>query len=441
MAVRDLKMSASGRIDFKNAGIWLGLMLLLLGPAWLNGFPLVMDDSISYSGQGAGWIRSNTAAVLIAPLYSQLGYWALPLFNAVLVSSAWLLVCRSFSMPDLFMLTLPLAALSLQPLYASAVLVDSWFFAAVVFIILAVRHGSPLLALLAGILLSGHASGVLLIAPFGVLVLVVFHKPKMLLMPLMAIIASLLIGRFLEHKYYPEMPRLSQTFVASRLFSADPQLLRDECSRSGYAVLCDAADYVASIRAEPEHAGRRDFFWDVAKHFGEDFDLKRFELEHARPIVFDALRRQPGKVAGIVLSDFLSFYAAHTSLDFIPKLSEPMPDAFYRSGQAGGFWQQPGLETVVTTLRYMLYATVLTLLVAGWRNLQEDERRWIIVLGLLSLGNDVLFAALSGPPDRYHHRILPLLALIGMISIAAIRRRAHGKAAGLTPAASAPVSR
>ncbi|MBW9117832.1 hypothetical protein JNB88_29885 [Rhizobium cauense] len=418
----DLQQTARSTTLWRQACVWLLLLLLLLTPALINGFPLVMDDSIAYSGEGVGWIRSNTAAVLIAWPYRLFGYWALPLFNATLTATAWLLLCRGFSPSAPFVLALPVALLSLQPLYASAVLVDVWFFSAIALLIVAVRWRSPFLAMVSGILLSGHASGLLLILPFSLLAAVAFRNLRVLAMPALAIATLLVVNTALEHKYFPDVPRLGQTFLASRLFSIHPELLTRQCERSGDTTLCAAADYVVRLQTDPANAGRRDFFWDIARQFPQGFQLSHFEQQHARPIIMDGLTYKPMETASVVAGDFLSLYVPDTTLDFIPVLTEPMPDGFYQSAQPQGLWQNEAVRGLCTVLRYALYLLTAIATLRGWQWLTRDERIWIILLLMLSLGNDLLFAIISGPPDRYHHRILPLLGLIALIAISAIRR-------------------
>jgi hypothetical protein len=405
-----------------EALVFVLLVLVLLLPALINGFPLVMDDSIAYSGEGVGWIRSNTAAVLIAPLYTLLGYWALPLFNAVLTAAAWLLFCRSFNIGNALLLALPLACLALQPLYSSAVLVDCWFFAAIVCLIAAIRRKSPLLAIISGILLSAHGSGPLLVLPLSILITLAFRKFSALAMPAIAIVTLVLVNGALERKYYPGVPRLSQTFLASRLFSIHPELLTHQCERSGDRSLCEAADYVARIKLDPVNADRRDFFWDIARQFPQDFQLARFEQQHAHPIIMEGLTYKPLQSGWVIATDFLSFYGPETSLDFIPVLTEPMPAGFYNSKQVEGIWQDAAVRYVATVLRYALYLAVVGTLIVAARRLAQEERLWVVLLILLCLGNDVLFAIVSGPPDRYHHRILPLLALTVLVAAGAICR-------------------
>jgi hypothetical protein len=404
------------------ATIFLLLVLLLLTPALINGFPLLMDDSIAYSGEGVGWIRSNTAAVLIAWPYRLLGYWALPLFNALLTATAWLLLCRSFSPFAPFAMALPLALLSLQPLYASAVLVDSWFFSAIALLICAIRWRSPFLAMVAGVLLSGHASGLLLTVSFSLVATLAFRNPRVLAMPVLAIGTMLVVNTALEYKYFHDVPRLGKTFLASRLFSIHPELLTSECERSGNRTLCAAGAFVAKLQADPINVGRRDFFWDVARQFPQRFRLDLFERRHAGPIILEGLTYQWVTTTRVIAGDFLSFYAPETRLDFIPALTEPMPDGFYRSAQPRGLWENDAVRGLSTALRYTLYCAVIGALLRGWQWLSRDERTWIGILFLLSLGNDLLFAIVSGPPDRYHHRILPLLGAIALISIGGICR-------------------
>ena len=406
----------------------LALVALFLLPAFLNGFPWVMDDSIAYSGQGVNWMRAKTAAVLIAPLHGLIGYWALPVFNAVVNAAAWLLLIRSFDLRG-YWLILPLAVLALQPLYTSAVLVDSWFFAAVVFLIVSIRNKSPFLALSAGILFSGHASGLILASVLAVLVALLFGFRKAMVMPVLAIATSIGVSSFLDAKYFPETPSLGRTFLAARLFSVQPVLLRGECERSNAAVLCDAASLIETIRERPENAGRRDFFWDLMRAFPDRFELAAFERDHAWPIIRAAITQMPLETADIILRDFLSFYGTGTRLDFIARLNEPMPEPFSTSWQAQGIWQSDANLAGLTGLRWVLYASLAVALMVGWRGTGDENGRWLFILLLICLANDSLFAVVSGPPDRYHHRILPLIAAATCLLVLARQRRDAATAA------------
>ena len=138
--------------------LFASLFCLFLLPAVINGFPLVMDDSIAYSGEGAHWMRPKTAAVAAGTLYPYLGYWSLPLLNALLVASAWTAFARTFELGRAACLVLPLSLLALTPLYTSAVLVDVWFLAAVLLSAVAMKRSSFVLAVGAGVLLSSHMS-------------------------------------------------------------------------------------------------------------------------------------------------------------------------------------------------------------------------------------------------------------------------------------------
>ena len=406
-----------------QAALFLALVAILLLPAWLNGFPFVMSDSIAYSGQGVNWMRSKTSAVAIAPLYRVLGYWALPVANAILAAAAWLVLARLFALGRLAFLAIPLAILALQPLYASAVIVDIWFFCAVVFGFGAMVWSSPFLALLAGILLSAHGSGILLFVPSAILAALVFRRLRFLIFAALAVGCAIAVTAALDLRYHPDQPRLEKTFFASRLFSAFPDLLRDECARSGDEVLCRGAERVEALRAMPEHAGRRDFFWELTREFQPDFDLSDFEREHALPIVLNGLGSQPFDVLALVVTDFASFYRPETTFDFLGRPDETMPDGFSRSAQAAGAMQTAFVQQAASLARVLLYIITLSTLLLFWRKSEPDAKRWIVLLLLLCLGNDLLFATLSGPPDRYHHRILPLLAAVALIALASAMRR------------------
>lgn len=416
-----LNATTRGMSAGATALMFLSLVALFLMPAWLNGFPWVMDDSIAYSGQGVNWMRAKTAAVLVAPLYGVIGYWALPVFNAVVNAAAWLMLIRSFDLRA-YWLVLPLAVLALQPLYTSAVLVDAWFFAAVVFLIVSIRSKSPFLALSAGILFSGHASGLMLAGVLTVLVALFFGVRKAGVMPVLAIATAIVVSSFLNAKYYPDTPSLSRTFLAARLFSVKPELLRLECDRSSEKVLCEAADLIETIRHRPENAGRRDFFWDLMRAFPDRFELAAFERDHAWPIILTAITTMPLETATLMLQDFFSFYGTGTRLDFASRLNEPMPQPFSTSWQAKGVWETDSHLALLTGLRMLLYACLAVALITGWQRLDRDTRLWLAILLLVSLANDGLFAVVSGPPDRYHHRILPLLAGAAALLLLSNRR-------------------
>lgn len=398
------------------------MVCILLLPAWLNGFPFVMSDSIAYSGQGVNWMRSKTAAVAMAPLYGLLGYWALPLANAILTAAAWLVLAHLFGIGRAIFVAIPLAVLALQPLYASAVIVDIWFFCAVIAGIAAMRWSSPFLALVTGILLSAHGSGVLLFAPLVLAAAIAFRAPRFLAYGALAIVTAFVVTAALDMRHYADKPRLEKTFLASRIFSAYPDLLRNECSKSGAEILCRAAARVEQLRAVPEYADRRDFFWELTRELQPGFDLSAFEKDHALPIILDAVTNRPFDILALAASDFASFYAPATTLDFLERPDQAMPHGFSASRQAAGAMQSPAVEQAVSTARYLLYAVAAIMLVYGWRRAGPDARRWVVLLLLLALANDALFAILSGPPDRYHHRILGLLAAAAILAIGASAR-------------------
>jgi hypothetical protein len=424
----------AGAEAFRWPLLFAGLFCLFLLPAVINGFPLVMDDSIAYSGQGVHWMRSKTAAVIAAPFYSLLGYWGLPILNALLTAGAWTVFSREFRLGPVAFVAVPLSILALQPIYASAVLVDIWFFCAILFAIVAMKRPSSALAILSGILLSSHGSGILLLVPFAIAATITFRRSRYLAIAGLSIVAAFAVNMALDLRFHPDKPRLEKTFLSGRLFSAYPELLERECRRSGDNVLCDAARLVADLKAQPENAGRRDFFWDVERRYGSAFDLATFEREHATSIILDAATWKPLNMAGLVIVDFTSFYLPQTRFDFISTLSSPMPAAFGQSTQAVGSMESGVAQAAATALRYLLYAGVIFILVRNRKRLGGDDGRWIAVLLALCLANDALFAALSGPPDRYHHRILGFLAMVALLAFRAGKSPQQSPEAVLTAA-------
>lgn len=399
------------RFTSKEAIWFYALFAVLILPAVLNGFPLVMSDSIAYSGKGANWFRGKFPALLLTLPYKLVGYWAMPILNSAMVAGAWILLFRVYDIRPSRIVLCILIVLSLQPIYTSAVLVDAWFFPAIMLLLSARKLPEVYVGILAGLLLSGHGSGQIFALVFAVLAAVLFRSRRQIVAGMVAAVIAFGTNVLLDAMIMPETPRLSKTFPAARVFSVQPELLRREADRSGNLVLSEAADEVARIKTYPENKGRRDLFWDVWMTSEGEFDLATFEEHHALPILKDAFMFEPVPLARTIFLDFLSYYGPATQFDFQPVLSEPFPEPFYASHQAKGFFAAVPVELGATVLRYGCYLAFAAALFFGWRRTGADIRRTIIGIGLIAIANDALFALLSGPPDRYHHRILPLLAI------------------------------
>ncbi|MBR9805691.1 MAG: hypothetical protein GYB49_00485 [Alphaproteobacteria bacterium] len=391
------------------------LFIIFLAPALLNGFPLVMGDSIAYSGEGAHWMRGKTAAVLMALPFKLLGYWALPVFNSLLNAFAWLLVFRLLHAEPKLPAYLALIICSLQPLYTSAVIVDSWFFPALVLLCYAARSRWVLMGILAGVLLSAHGSGVILAIVFSGLSLLVCRKAKPAYAALLAIVVAVGFNSVLDATVSPDRPRLSKTFPASRAFSVQPELLEREAERSGDASLLKAAELTRQLKTTPGEEQRRDFFWDLWSSDKVHLDLVKFETEHAMPIVLDALFYDPVPLGFTILRDFGSFYSPQTEFDFRQNMVEEFGLHYEASMQAAGVFEDDIVSHIATAMRYVCYVCFLAALIFGWNRTSVAGRRLVLAIGLMIVCNDALFAILSGPPDRYHHRILPLLVVAILI--------------------------
>lgn len=414
-------------------GVWfLAFVALFLAPALINGFPFVMEDSIAYSGQGVNWMRPATAALLAAQLYPVLGYWSLPLISAVLCAAAWVAFLAAFDAERLLPLAFVVSILTLQPLYTSAVLVDALFFPAIVFMIVAIRRNAPALALFAAILLSSHGSGALLAGAFTPVLLLLLRSRTVLKIGVLTIVATLVCGMALHARFTPDTPQLGKTFFAARLFSVEPGLLGDECRRSNSANLCEAETELAALKVLPGNAGRRDLFWDLRNRMEGRFDLADFERLHALPIILHGLSSHPLEFAGVFATDWLSFYAPATVFDFRARLGEPMPAAYERSLQKAALMEKASVRSAATVLRCAFYLALVVALLTRWKALSPDARRWIAAILLLCLANDALFAIASGPPDRYHHRILPVAGLALLLAVNGTGWRAEGAAEQVT---------
>ena len=387
------------------------IFALLIAPAMLNGFPLVMSDSIAYSGEGVNWMRAKSPALLMTLPYKALGYWATPLVNSALIAGAWMLLIRAFDLKPNILVLLGLILISLQPLYASAVLVDAWFFPAIVLLAASLRHSPLMTGAVAGLLLSAHGSGQIMAVVFAVLAFLLCRSRRPVWAAVIAAVVAFGMNAVLDASIEPDTPRLARTFPAARVFSVQPELLVREADRSGNVVLEESAALVIDLKADPENRLRRDLFWDVWKQTQGRFDLVEFESRHALPILKDAWVYRPSELVRAVLQDFASFYGPDTEFDFRPVLSETFPPPFQSSWQAEGVFSSSLAEGIATFMRYMLYAIFVTAILFYWNKADPLTRRNVIAITLLVLANDFLFALLSGPPDRYHHRVLPFLAV------------------------------
>lgn len=406
---------AARPVSAREIGCFLLLFVVLLAPALINAFPLVMEDSIAYSGQGPHWMRGKSAAVLVALPYRLAGYWALPLINCAMNAAAWILLLRIFAIRANPFLVLLLACASLQPLYASAVLVDAWFFPAVVLLISAGRSPPVFVGTLAGLLLSSHGSGHVMACVFALLAAGLCRSHRLVLAALVAAIVAFGFNLLLDSAYATNQPRLVKTFPAARAFSVQPELLSREADRSGDPTMAEAAGVLRELEKDPALSARRDLFWDIWKQTEGRFDLAKFEQEHAGSIIRDAFAYRPFGLLLSIGKDYASFYGPDTRFDFQPVLSEPFPSGFDASLQAEGFFMTPAVRHLATAMRYGCYLAFLASLWFGWSVAPASLRKVIAGAVLLLIANDAMFAILSGPPDRYHHRALPLLAAAALL--------------------------
>jgi hypothetical protein len=91
------------------------------------------------------------------------------------------------------------------------------------------------------------------------------------------------------------------------------------------------------------------------------------------------------------------------------------------------------VQAAATGLRYGCYLAFGAALIIGWRAAPAGVRMAVLGALVLVFVNDALFALLSGPPDRYHHRVLPLLAASALLLLSP-RRTGDIMPAGPAPA-------
>ena len=436
-----------------KAGALLAGALLLVWPAFLNGYPLVFSDTGAFLHQTAPppggplviWDKPHVYGPLLHAFHWRVTLWGPLLAQGLLLS--WLLwltqrALRGAGRPGLHLLVcLGAAALTTAPFTIALLMPD--VFAPVVLIVLLLlgfcrdrlsRAEAVALGLLAAVGIAAHLSHLPLAAAIIVLVLLLARRVGPVLRaaaPLAGAVLILLATNLWGHGRAVLSPH-GATFALARLQADGPAaaVIRTRCPESGW-YLCAFADRLPMESDE--------FLWDPASPVnrapdGTDRFLGGALLSaEAGVIVAETLRAYPLEVAELAIrNSWTQLVIAHAGDTLVPDHLA----AAVRPRIAEGFrprelaaWEaalQPrgALPGAVAPFLWphapVLLAGAALALLAWWRAARAgDLRRLGLVVGVLVgvTANAVAAGALSKPNPRYEARILWLVPVVAALAL------------------------
>ncbi len=433
---------------------WLVLgALLLVWPAFLNGYPLVFSDTGAFLHQTAPapsgplviWDKPHVYGPLLHLFHWRISLWGPVLAQGLMLSHLlWLAqrALRGQATPGVHLLACAAAAALTTAPFTIALLMPDVFAPAVLLALLLLgfardrlSRGEALwLGLVAAIGIAAHLSHLPLAAAVAVLVALVARRVG----PVLRVVAPVMVAVVIlagSNAWLHGRAALSPhgaTFALARLQADGPAaaVIRDRCPESGW-YLCAFADRL------PMDSDA--FLWDADSPVNRAADgTPRFLggamlSAEAGAIVGETLRTRPVEVAramiGNTLRQFTLALAGDTLVDshlaaaVRPRIAEAFPAG--ELATYDGALQPRGLLPAAAAPFLWPHAPVLLLgavlaLLAWWRAAKAGEvRRLGLVLGVLVGVSANAFAtgALSKPHLRYEARILWLMPVIAGLAL------------------------
>lgn len=434
-------------------------MLLLVWPAFLNGYPLVFSDTGAFLHQTAPppsgplviWDKPHVYGPLLHAFHWRLSLWGPLLAQGAMLS--WLLWLAQRVLRGRAGLLIHLAvcagaaALTTAP-FTAALLMPDVFAPAVLLALLLLGFGRAALTggetaglmLLAAIGIAAHLSHLPLAAATVVIVALLARRVGPILRtaaPIAAAVGMLLATNLWAHGR-AVLSAHGATFALARLQADGPAaaVIRERCPGSGW-YLCAFADRL------PMDSDA--FLWDPDSPVNQAPDgTARFLggallSPEAGVIVGETLRGRPLEVAQAMLANTLrqitlatvgdTLVATHLDAAVRPRLAEAFPMAevlaFDDGLQARGLLPEATSPFLWPHVPVLLVGALLALL-AWWRAARAgDARRLGLVVGVLVgiSANAFATGALSKPHLRYEARILWLMPVIAGLALLPRSRR------------------
>jgi hypothetical protein len=413
--------------------------MLLAWPAFLNGYPLVFIDTVSYLEQTVRWEVSWDKTYVYGP-FLLLGHWRMSLWGALALQClllAWLLrltvrVVWGEARPAGFLLLVAGLALATSlPWFAATLMPDVLSGAAVLCLALLgfaadrlSRREIAALVLFGAVAVGAHLSHLLLaVAVLGLVLLRRrWRAVALAALPVGMAVAMLLAVNLAVHGR-PVLSAHGATFLLARLQDDGPatRLLRERCPQAGWR-LCDHLHRLPMDSDE--------FLWDPDSPLHREADGTPIVMgsvriaPEAQEIVLATLATYPREVAFAMLRNgwrqlFLvrigdTLGNAHLDLSARRMIAEGFPQelaAFDAGRQMQGRLGDVAAAFVPLHLAVLLLAVPLALL-GGWRAARAGDHLRLGLLLAVVLGiaaNALITGGLSKPHHRYEARIVWLL--------------------------------
>lgn len=422
--------------------------LLLIWPAFLNGYPLLFSDSGAFLAQTVvplmiwdkPWIYGPFAWVF----HQHVSLWGTVLAQGVMLSHLLWLLARVLgrASPGWHVaLCAGLAVFTTAPWSAALVMPDVLTPMAVLCAAL-LGWGWPALSraerawlvALGSIATASHLSHLPMIFALVVLAGLLRHGMLRVAMPLLGAVLLLLATNAVGHGRLALSPHGS-TFLLARLIADGPaaRTIAARCPESGW-YLCGFAGRL------PDNSDH--FLWRPESPMnrrpdGTDIFLGGVVLApEARVIVAETLRREPWEVLRLGLTNFARQMVMTRIGDTLtgnfldvavrPRLVERFP-ASEVAGFDAGLQARHALRVVVQPIAWLhplvlLLATPF-LLLAWWRGRDPVALGLLLCILVGVTANALATGALSGAYDRYQARIAWLLPLAALLFTTAPPRR------------------
>ncbi|MDO9500291.1 hypothetical protein [Falsiroseomonas sp.] len=440
--------------------------LLLVWPAFLNGYPLLFSDTGAFLHQTAPppggplviWDKPHVYGPLMHLFHWRISLWGPLLAQGLCVSHLlWLAqrALRGEASPGWHLATcLGTAALTTAPFTIALLMPD--VFAPIVLLALLLlgfardaltRAEAFWLGLLAAIGIATHLSHVPLALALVVFVALVARRVWPVLRaaaPLVAAILLLLGTNYWGHGRAALSPH-GATFALARLQADGPAaaVIRDRCPESGWH-LCAFADRLpmdsdaflwetdSPVNRAPDGTPR---FLGGALLSAEaslivSETLRTHTLEVARTTALNALRQMVLATVGDTLVE------THLEAAVRPRIAEGFPArelaAYDAALQPRGLLPEAAAPFLIGHVPVLLAGAVLALF-AWWRSLGDRQRIGLVVGVLVGVSaNALATGGLSKPHLRYEARILwlmPVIAGLALLPRSRPAETAEGRAA------------
>lgn len=434
----------------------LGGGALLAWPAFLNGYPLVFVDTVSYLGQTVfpetPWDKTQAYGLFLHLLHWRLSLWPVVAAQALIASHLiWLAqrMVRGGATPAMHLLAcVALAGLTAAPWALATLMPDALTgLAPLCLLLLGFARLSRIetlwVALIGAVAVAAHLSHVPTAAAMLALVALLTRRPVPVLraaLPL-ALAFAFLLGSNLVAFGRATLSAHGAVFLLARLQDDGPaaSVLRERCPQAGWH-LCAFADRL------PMDSDA--FLWDPTSPLNRNADGSPRPMggvvgaAEAREILAATLRAHPTEVAlamlrntgrQLLLTDAgTTLVADHLALSARRAIEAGLPQelgAFDAAAQMRGALPTLAAPFLAPHLPALLLC-LLALPPIAWRTVRaRDLPRVALIAGvLLALcANAAATGALSRPHHRYQARIawlLPLAVLLSAMPPQAARRAA-----------------